>query len=407
MARVLGDNQNIVNVSNSFNEHAPKLEVYRHYQAKHNDYVTYEDAGLYIQSRYRFNGQLGKGSYGVVCALTDHSVKGKPIPLAVKKITDIFKMDILLKRTLRELKLMRFFRGHRNIINLLDLDMITIKPYEGLYCFQELANYDLSKVINAHVQLSEFHIQSFTYQILCGLKYIHSADVIHRDLKPGNILVTGQGCLKIGDFGLARGINPKFMSSNHHSITNYVATRWYRAPELLMSQRNYTKAIDMWAVGCILGELHGRQPLFPGKHHNSQIYEILKIMGTPSRDIAMKYGNEHALTILLHGRKFRAMRWHDVYPGASDAALDLLSRLLCWDADVRFTVDQAIRHNFLSSVKDESEEMSSSDTFDFTFENHAVTVKDFVLLLHEEVQSFRREVRGTNVYNISKKIRSP
>ena len=151
------------------------------------------------------------------------------------------------------------------IATLLDLDVVYVKPYEGLYCFQELADLDLARVLYSNVQFSEFHIQSFMYQILCGLKYIHSADVIHRDLKPGNILVTTQGTLKICDFGLARGINPVYFRNRSAVITNYVATRWYRAPELIMSTKNYTKAVDIWAVGCILGELFGRRPLFPGK----------------------------------------------------------------------------------------------------------------------------------------------
>ena len=121
-------------------------------------------------------------------------------------------------------------------MNLIDLDLVSTAPYDGLYCIQELADYDLARVIYSSIQFSEFHIQNFVYQILCGLKYIHTADVIHRDLKPGNILVTLQGVLKICDFGLARGINPKYFKQKSAPITNYVATRWYRAPELMLSE---------------------------------------------------------------------------------------------------------------------------------------------------------------------------
>ncbi|GME83234.1 unnamed protein product [[Candida] boidinii] len=179
---------------------------------------------------------------------------------------------------------MNFFKGHRNIVNLVDLDIVSLKPYDGLYCFQELVEYDLAKVIHSSVQLSEYHIQSFLYQILCGVLYIHSADVIHRDLKPGNILINSQGVLKICDFGLARGINSDYMKHNHKSslITNYVATRWYRAPELMLCKRSYGKEVDMWAVGCIFVEFYGRRPIFIGNDQVHQLIEILKVLGTPN-----------------------------------------------------------------------------------------------------------------------------
>ena len=168
----------------------------------------------------------------------DKGEDGKPRRLAIKKVTNIFNREILLKRAIRELKFLNFFKGHKNIVSLVDLEIVSEKPYDGLYCYQELVDYDLARVIHSTVQFSEFHIKHFLYQILCGLKYIHSADVIHRDLKPGNILCSIGGNLKICDFGLARGIAPQYFEqkSDEIHITSYVATRWYRACLLYTSR---------------------------------------------------------------------------------------------------------------------------------------------------------------------------
>ena len=125
--------------------------------------------------------------------------------------------------------------------------------------------------IRSQQPLSDAHFQSFIYQTLCGLKYIHSANVLHRDLKPGNLLVNADCELKICDFGLARGYSPGGNNNNARGaanqgfMTEYVATRWYRAPEIMLSFANYTTAIDVWSVGCILAELLGGKPIFKGR----------------------------------------------------------------------------------------------------------------------------------------------
>lgn len=360
-------------------------------------YTVFEEANFYIEARYSIQQVLGKGSYGTVCSAVDTAVKDRPVLLAIKKVCNIFNKEVLLKRACRELKLMRYFKGHKNIINLIDADMVMVTPYDGLYCFQELADYDLARVIHSSVQFSEFHIKSFFYQILCGLKYIHSADVIHRDLKPGNILVTIQGVLKICDFGLARGVSPKYLKPKPHSITNYVATRWYRAPELLLSKKTYNKSVDMWAVGCILAELYARRPLFIGDDQMHQATEILKILGTPSREIILKYGSSIAWQLLCPPNpQFKPVPWSEVLPFASSNSHHLLSKLLCWDTNHRFTVEQALNHDFLSSIKslNGEEEPVCNRPFDFSFENVNFTLNDYKSLLHEEVRSLKLEKLG-------------
>ncbi|ODV86284.1 hypothetical protein CANARDRAFT_6773 [[Candida] arabinofermentans NRRL YB-2248] len=355
--------------------------------------VIYEKANFSLAPRYKVVSLLGKGSYGTVCSAIDLKSKDET-SIAIKKVSNIFNKDVLLKRAIRELKLLAFFKGHKNIINLIDLDLVYLKPYDGLYCIQELVDYDLAKVIHSSVQFSEFHIQSFLYQILCGLKYIHSADVIHRDLKPGNILVTSQGVLKICDFGLARGISNQFINKNHRSsnITNYVATRWYRAPELILARRNYGKEIDMWAIGCIFGELYGRKPLFIGEDQVHQINEICKILGTPQRSLIFSYGSTTAWEYFAPPKpQFAKQDWSKLYPHASNLAHDLLDRLICWNLETRLTVDQCIEHKFLKKVRNLEDEPIVGKTFDFSFEWKYSSVNDMKLLLREEVENFKKE----------------
>jgi mitogen-activated protein kinase 7 len=160
---------------------------------------------------------------------------------------------------------MRHFAGHENITSLLDMEAADYSNFNEIYLTQELMEADLHQIIRSEQPLSDAHYQYFIYQICRGLKYIHSANVLHRDLKPGNLLVNADCELKICDFGLARGLTD---SQDSGFMTEYVATRWYRAPEIMLAFRNYTKAIDMWSVGCILAELLGGRPLFKGRDCN-------------------------------------------------------------------------------------------------------------------------------------------
>lgn len=273
-------------------------------------------------------------------------------------------------------------------MSLIDLDLVCIAPYEGLYCIQELADYDLARVIYSSIQFSEFHIQSFIYQILCGLKYIHSADVIHRDLKPGNILVTVLGVLKICDFGLARGISSKYFRHATTSITNYVATRWYRAPELMLSCQTYSKAVDIWAVGCILAELHGRRPLFVGKDQLEQLIEITRVLGSPSSDIVSR--NKWKF-LLPPGINYKPTNWAVLYPFASHLALDMIDSMVRWCPKTRKNVYECLDHPFLASVRDQREEPECDTVFDFKFEYQVTSIPDLKHLLQDEVISFRNQ----------------
>ena len=153
--------------------------------------------------------------------------------------------------------------NHENVLSLKSiLQPESLSKFNELYLVSELMETDLTQIIKSQQSLSDEHIQFFLYQLLRGLKYIHSCGIIHRDLKPRNLLVNSNCDLKICDFGLSRP-NIQALMTPSASLTDYIATRWYRAPEVILSWRQYTSAIDVWSVGCILAELIRRKPLMP------------------------------------------------------------------------------------------------------------------------------------------------
>jgi len=309
-----------------------------------------------IDSRYRVQKFVGCGSYGVVCAALDTRDQSM---CAIKKICNVFKNDTTAKRTLREIKLLLHF-DHENVISIRDM-MSSGADCADLYVVTALMDTDLHKVIRSPQPLSDQHVQYFLYQLLRGLKYLHSCNVLHRDLKPSNLLVNENCDLKITDFGLSRGVNP---SDCLDFLTEYVVTRWYRAPEIVLSSDTYTKAVDIWSCGCIFAELLGRKPLFPGSDHVQQLSCILDVLGTPRPD-QIRHVPEKArryIAGLQHspGKDLRTM-----YPHASEQALSLLHSMLSWDPAHRVTVEQALAHPYLAAFHNPAAEPVASAPFDF------------------------------------------
>lgn len=265
-------------------------------------------------------------------------------------------------------------------MSLVDVHFVTVLPYEGLYCFQELMDYDLARVIYSPVQFSEFHVRSFLYQILCGVKYAHLANVVHRDLKPGNVLVSSRGTVKICDFGLARALSLGLARLG--PITNYVATRWYRAPELILRSSHYGKAVDMWAVGCIFAELYGRQPLMPGKNLVLQIHEIIRYLGTPPKSLT---ANKNWAVPVYESLP---VAWGSLFPFALPVGLDLLDRLLQWEAPARATVEQALQHEAFVKLRNETCEPTCAGPFRFGREEKEKDLAVLQEILKEAVGDF-------------------
>lgn len=244
---------------------------------------------------------------------------------------------------------------------------------------------DMHRVIRTQ-DLSDDHCQYFIYQTLRALKAMHSANVLHRDLKPSNLLLNANCDLKVCDFGLAR--SAASTEDNSGFMTEYVATRWYRAPEIMLTFKEYTKAIDVWSVGCILAEMLSGKPLFPGKdctcdtlsylfekslnsgladHH--QLTLILDVLGTPTMEdyygIKSRRAREYIRSLPFKKRiPFSAM-----FPKTSVSALDLLEKLLAFNPAKRITVEDALKHPYLEPYHDPEDEPTAppipDEFFDF------------------------------------------
>ena len=366
-----------------------------------------------IPTRYTDLKFLGGGSYGVVCSAFDAQREGtKHHKVAIKRIGGVFRDVIDAKRILREMKLLRHLRGHANVVGVLDLfqGQPMHRRFKDVYMVTSLYESDLSKIILSVQPLSAAHARYFMYQILRGLKWIHSANIIHRDLKPANLLINSDCGLAICDFGLARGIqslNDSMRSSASvkqvaaaaasMQLTHYVVTRWYRAPELLAENENYGKAIDMWSVGCILGEILGRRVLFRGRDYLDQLMCVLKIIGTPEESELYFVSEQNCRQAIRRMGRRSATPWKRLLPNAEPSALDLLGKLLAFDPAKRITVEEALRHPYVSEYHDVAREPTCGSSFNFDFEQGGdLSATDIRALMVEEMRSITQSTAEQN-----------
>ncbi|XP_074854413.1 mitogen-activated protein kinase 7 [Carettochelys insculpta] len=353
--------------------------------------VTFE-----VGDEYEVIETIGTGAYGVVSSARRRST-GQQV--AIKKIPNAFDVVMNAKRTLRELKILKHFK-HDNIIAIKDILKPTV-PYDefkSVYVVLDLMESDLHQIIHSSQPLTLEHVRYFLYQLLRGLKYIHSANVIHRDLKPSNLLVNENCELKIGDFGMARGLCTK-PDEYKYFMTEYVATRWYRAPELMLSLHEYTQAIDMWSVGCIFAEMLGRKQLFPGKNYIHQLQLIMTVLGTPSAKVIHAIGADRVRAYIQSLPSRQPVPWETLYQQADRSALALLAKMLRFDPRERLSVAEALKHPFLAKYHDPDDEPDCVPAFDFDFDKQVLTkerIKEAIVAeirdFHERREGIRRQI---------------
>lgn len=327
---------------------------------------------------------VGTGSYGLVCSAINTSTNSK---VAIKKLSRPFQSAIHAKRTYRELTLLAQMK-HENVIGLLDV-FSPCKSYidmNDIYFVTHLMGADLASVIKTQ-RLSDEHIQYLIYQLLKGLRYIHSAGIIHRDLKPSNIAVNEDCQLKVLDFGLAR--HAEF------EMTGYVATRWYRAPEIMLNWMRYNQTVDIWSVGCILAELITSKTLFPGRDHIDQLLRIMALCGTPSPQFMTKITSEEALSYVRTVPVMIRKDFKEIFAQstANPLAIDLLDQMLQLDSDLRPTAEQALKHPYLAQLNEPNETMQTATSlYDESFEEKEYSVDDWKRIIWKEVVRFKEKI---------------
>mmetsp|Transcript_3621 Transcript_3621/g.7354 ORF Transcript_3621/g.7354 Transcript_3621/m.7354 type:complete len:406 (-) Transcript_3621:348-1565(-) len=353
----------------------PNAREEKHQRPKRsNKFHVFESNGIKyrVPENYQFKRKLGQGAYGSVCKVVDVSLS-PPTDFAIKRCDQMFGGSMTdAKRILREVKILRHL-NHDNIIKLHDLfgPEDTKEDFQTVYIVMEFMQTDLRRVIYSRNELGNDHVQCITYQILMGLKYLHSAKIWHRDLKPANILLNSDCTVKICDFGLSRGFDGAI------DQTDYVVTRWYRAPEVMCSNK-YGAGIDLWATGCIMAELHGRKPLFKGENYKDQVCEIIRIMGVPSKEdfdavIQNQHAHRYVKRYLTGLSDTKGTTLKELYPKASQEALDLMGKLLKFNPSKRATVAQGLEHPFFKEIREPEAETTCSRIFDWGYEKTTQT----------------------------------
>lgn len=325
-----------------------------------------------VTSRYTNLQPVGMGAFGLVCSGHDQ-VTG--LNVAIKKINKPFSTAVLAKRTYRELELLRHLR-HENIISLAD---VFIGPLEDIYFVTELLGTDLHRLLTTRPLEKQF-VQYFLYQILRGLKFVHSAGVVHRDLKPSNILVNENCDLKICDFGLAR--------VTESQMTGYVSTRYYRAPEIMLTWQKYDEAVDIWSVGCIFAEMIEGKPLFPGKDHVNQFSIITELLGTPPEDVIKTICSENTLRFVTSLPLRQRIPFSKRFQIDDPLAVDLLERMLVFDPRRRITAEEALSHAYLALYHDATDEPSATFKFDWSFTEQNLNVDEWKGKVYARVLDF-------------------
>jgi len=348
-----------------------------------------EEIDKHILRKYEVQQKLGKGAYGIVWKALEKKTKRI---VALKKIFDAFQNATDAQRTYREIMFLRELAGHDNIVQL--LDVMKADNDRDIYLVFEFLETDLHAVIRANI-LEDIHKQYILYQMIKAIKYMHSAEVLHRDLKPSNLLLNSECLCKVADFGLARSIATLDQEKAENPVlTDYVATRWYRAPEILLGSQKYTKGVDMWSVGCILGELLGGKPMFPGSSTMNQLDRIIEITGTPSPEDIEAIQSPFAATMLDSLSPTEPRNLADVFPNASPEALDLLRLTMQFNPDKRITAEEALEHPYVEQFHDPAQEPACEYIIQIAIsDDQKLSIKEYRDALYKDVIAGSRRHR--------------
>ncbi|TGZ60448.1 hypothetical protein CRM22_008523 [Opisthorchis felineus] len=287
---------------------------------------------------YAVVGRIGEGAHGIVLKAR-HIESGEYV--ALKKVPLRKIANGIRSTALREIKTLQFLDISPYVVRLRE-----VFPHStGFVLVFDYMMTDLTEVIrSSEAPMNNSQIKSYLQMLLCGVEVMHENGIMHRDLKPANLLISSNGLLKIADFGLAR----LFQNTKERLYSHQVATRWYRAPELLYGAKKYSAAVDLWAIGCIFGELLNNSPLFPGENDIEQLWVVIKILGTPNETIWPELKDLPDYNKIT----FNACEptpFEDVLPDASREAVDLIKQFLIYSPDERISASRALQHSYFTT----------------------------------------------------------
>jgi len=292
--------------------------------------------------KYHKLEKIGEGTYGVVYKAQDSS--GDIV--ALKKIRLEAEDEGIPSTAIREISLLKELQ-HPNIVRLRDV----IHTDRRLTLVFEYLHQDLKKLLDeCDGGLEPDTAKSFLYQLLRGVNYCHQHRVLHRDLKPQNLLINREGHLKLADFGLARAFGIPVRSYTHE-----VVTLWYRAPDVLMGSKKYSTPVDIWSVGCIFAEMINGRPLFPGQSDEDQLWKIFATLGTPSP------ATWPQIVELPEFKddfpQYEPQAWSSIVPSLDPKGVDLLTKMLKYDPNQRIPAKLAMDHDYFRDVSDSVKNM--------------------------------------------------
>eukprot|EP00744_Colponema_vietnamica_P001594 GILI01002630.1.p1 GENE.GILI01002630.1~~GILI01002630.1.p1 ORF type:complete len:469 (+),score=71.99 GILI01002630.1:428-1834(+) len=344
---------------------------------------TAQHVSFNLDARYQPVKVVGGGVSGFVAAAIDKNFRrpdGQYDMVAVKKVFLNKRVDAECLRLLREIRVLSHFTRfpHPHVLSLRDIFIEpqpkpsgggaggngtpSLKDFDCLYVVTDLLETDLHRAVKLNPEMKEEHFKYIIYQVLTGVRAIHTAGIIHRDIKPQNILINSDCHVKLADFGLSRSIctcpyspdlsqvcscGSHFVSVPSEPMSEYVVTRWYRAPEVLL-ECPYGKPVDIWSVGCVLAEmlLEGRV-LFQGHNPLEQIKLICAVRGSLSQEHIERIQNPRARKFLATMKRSEGRPLRSLFPAeVSDLAVDLLEHMLDLDPTTRYTIDQCMQHPF-------------------------------------------------------------